>query len=318
MSKPAVIINPQSGRGNGKGVALADKLSSNRNIPIHVLRDFRALNDVLKDFAALGVTEIYISSGDGTIQAIQTFLAESKVFTSLPRLCLLPHGTTNMTAADLGFRSRSLDQQANYIVSHAREDLRSRPTLRLLNPRDGHIRHGMFLGVGAIVDATLYCQRAFNDKGVTGSTAPLKVLAGAVWKAMAKPADFSDPTRFDRPYDITIRKGDGVVCSGQQLMAMSTTLEKLVLHARPFWGGKVGPIRSTVLPYPVPNLVRWLVPTLYGTERRKGPPGARSFSTDRFEIESPHLFVLDGEFFEGPAGGPMKIESGPVFTYICG
>jgi diacylglycerol kinase (ATP) len=74
----------------------------------------------------------------------------------------------------------------------------------------------------------------------------------------------------------------------------------------------------SVIPYPVPSLVRWLVPIIYGGENRKVPKGAISFSSENFEVETPHSFVLDGEFFEAPENGPLKIETGPQFTFICG
>jgi diacylglycerol kinase (ATP) len=318
MKRAGVIVNPKAGRGSGKGLALAERLSRNRALPIAVLRDFRELESILINFARADIEEIYISSGDGTIQAIQTYIAEGRMFRTLPRLCLLPHGTTNMTAADLGFRHKSVEAQAIYIEGHSREDLRSRPTLRAVNPGDGPARHGMFLGAGAVADATLYCQRAFNDKGIKGSWATFAVLGGAALKTAFSAPDPTDANRFDRPYPITITKGSGQVCSGFQLLALCSTLDKLILGARPFWGGKHGPIRVSVFPYPVPSVPRWMFSVLYGSENRKAPAGARSFSTDRFEIETPALYVLDGEFFEGPAQGPLKIESGPIFTYICG
>jgi diacylglycerol kinase (ATP) len=318
MSRIGVIINPKSGRGNGKGVALANMLVGNKAIMISVLRDFKELGHTLASFAKAGVAELYISSGDGTVQAIQTLIAERKMFSEIPRLCLLPHGTTNMTASDLGFRHRSLDAQAAFIQGSQRDDLRSRPTLRVLNPRDGFTRHGMFLGAGAVADATIYCQRAFNDKGVKGSWATFSVLAGAALKTAFLPPNLADPNRFDRPYPITVRKGDGVVADGQQLLVLCSTLDRLILRADPFWGAKTGPVRVSVFPFPVPNVFRWLIPVLYGSANRRGPPGARSFSTDRFEIETTSLYVLDGEFFEGPEHGALRIEAGSVFTYICG
>jgi hypothetical protein len=61
-----------------------------------------------------------------------------------------------------------------------------------------------------------------------------------------------DVTRFDRPLPIEITS-DGInYCTGTQLLMVSTTLERLVLGARPFWGGKLAPIRTSVFPYPVP------------------------------------------------------------------
>ena len=61
---------------------------------------------------------------------------------------------------------------------------------------------------------------------------------------------------------------------------MSTTLDKLVLNTRPFWGGKTAPIRTTVFPYPVPSVLRWLLPVMYGGENRTPPPGSVSFCSD--------------------------------------
>ncbi len=318
MSRAGVLINPSSGRGNGKGQALANRLQNTKHIDVHVLKGFDELHPALNRFAAAGVTDLFISSGDGTIQAIQTSLAEKNIFRQLPQICLLPHGTTNMTAADVGFRHRSVETQARAIENMQFDELQTRPTLRVVNPKDGVVRHGMFLGTGAVAYATLYCQRALNDRGISGSLATFTVLAKAALKSAFSAPDPSDPKRFDRPYPILLRRGDGIVCNGEQLLCLCTTLDKLILGARPFWGGKTGPIRISIFPYPVPNVPRWLLPLLYGREKRSVPTGAISFCTDRFQIDTPSIYVLDGEFFEGPENEALKIESGPIFTYIRG
>jgi diacylglycerol kinase (ATP) len=274
------------------------------------------LPDALATFAAAGVTDLFISSGDGTVQAIQTILAEHRMFRQLPQLCLLPHGTTNMTAADIGFRHMSIETQARAIENLQFDDVQSRPTLRVINPRDGLVRHGMFLGTGSVADATLYCQRMLNDRGITGSFATFSVLAKAVLKAGWSKPDPSDPNRLDRPYPTLVRRGDGTVCNEEKLFVICTTLQKLILGTRPFWGGKSGPVRVTIMPYPVPSLVRWLLPMMYGGENRSAPSGAISFCSDRFQIDTPSMYVLDGEFFEGPEHEALRVESGQMLSYI--
>ena len=99
---------------------------------------------------------------------------------------------------------------------------------------------------------------------------------------------------------------------------LATTLEKLILGTRPFWGGKTGAIRSTVFPYPVPSIPRWLLPIMYGSEARKSPPGSSSFCAEHLAIATPVSFVIDGEFFEPPENEALRVETGPVFTYVCG
>jgi diacylglycerol kinase (ATP) len=316
--RAGVLINPKSGRGNGKGVALAEKLSGAGNVSLRVLDDFTRLTPYLYEMAKDGVTDLFISSGDGTIQAIQTLIAEKQVFTAPPKICLLPHGTTNLTAADLGFKYRNITAQAAYIKKLEHKDLRVRSSLRIVNPRDGTVRHGMTLGLGAASEATRHAQIAFNDKGVKGNLASFATIGGSIAKGLFTKPKQTDPKRFDRPYEMSIRKEGQLLCEGPQLMLIASTLEKMFFSTKPFWGGKTGPIRVSVIPYPVPSLVRWLLPLMYGSENRKAPKGAISFSSESFEIETPHVFVMDGEFFEAPENGPLKIETGPQFTFICG
>lgn len=318
VTRSALIVNPSSGKASGKGLALAHKLQHHLNVTVNVLERFELLPAIINELAGKGVTDLFISSGDGTIQAIQTDLAERRPFKTLPRLGLLSHGTTNMTAADLGFRHRSLDAQAAFIANPQTTELRHRPTLRAANPRDGRPRHGMFLGTGAISKATLFCQQAFNAKGVKGDWATFATLAGAVSRLLFTAADPADQSRFDRPYPIEVTADGKSYATGEQLLLLSTTLNKLILGTKPFWGGKQAPIRTSILPYPVPNIARWLVPVMYGGEMRKVPQGAISFASGSLDITTPITFVIDGEFFEPPESEALRVETGPVFTYIRG
>lgn len=318
MTRAGLIVNPRSGKASGKGLALAEKLRDVRNVSVRVLERWDQLSRFIDELASEGVSDLFISSGDGTIQAIQTELAERRPFTRLPRLALLPHGTTNMTAADLGFRHRSIEAQAAFLRDLQPAELRERPTLRCVNPADGRPRHGMFLGTGAVSMATLYCQEAFNAKGVKGSWATFATLAAAVGRSLFSAPDPADRTRFDRPYPIAIEAGGGRIVGGEHLLMLATTLDKLILGSKPFWGGKTGPIRASVFPYPVPSIPRWLLPMMYGGENRRVPPGAASLCTDALTIRTSVSFVIDGEFFEPPGDGGLRVETGPVFTYVCG
>lgn len=317
MRRAGLIVNPLAGKSQGKGVTLAGKLGATSGVSVHILRQFAELRSALQRFAAEAVTDLFISSGDGTVQAIQTMLAEDEVFAELPRLCLLPHGTTNMTAADVGFRHKGLEAQLAMLRNVAPEVTTERPTLRAINPRDGQPRHGMFLGTGAVSEATLFCQRAFNARGVKGNTAVFATLAGAVLRTMFTAPDPADHARFDRPFDISLQKDGKHLLQGPQLLLLATTLDKLILGARPFWGGKQAPIRVSAFPYPVPSVVRWLLPIMYGSEQRRMPQGATSLSAASIAVSSPVSYVIDGEFFEGPVSEPLRLETGPVFTYLC-
>jgi hypothetical protein len=314
--KAGVIVNPAAGRGNGKGLALARMLQGQGHVNLQVMQNFDSLRSMLSALAAAEVTDLFISSGDGTIQAIQTLLAETRLFGNRPRLCILPHGTTNLTGIDIGFSQRNIASQAAFISSLPHRPVLKRHSLRIVNPRDGFIRHGMTLGAGAAARATRLTQTDFNDRGKKGQLAAARMLAGAVGKALFTRPRPGDLARLDRPCTMHIWHEGQIIADGPQLMFFATTLEKQFFNTRPFWGGRNGEIRASLFPYPMPNLVRWLPTLMYGSEDRKVPPGCISFSGHAFEISCPEPFVMDGEFFEAPLEGALRVETGPAFEFI--
>ena len=316
--KVGLIVNPSSGKNSGKGLALASKLANNAQVPSLVLSSFNELEAGLRHLNEQGITDLAISSGDGTIQAIQTFLAEQSIFKAQPRLILLPHGTTNMTAQTLGVTTRNLDRLAAMLQSLPTmmgAETRISPTLRIDNPADHKPRHGMFTGTGAIWKAVQFCQTAVHGAGLKGEWATFATLASAIGGLV-----FSGSTpleqRIARPWPFKAMHNGRVLGQGEQLLFLATTLDKLVLGSKPFWGGKTADMRATILPYPVPQVWRWLIPTLYGNENRKMPPGALSLCGDHFEIETEVSWVIDGEFYDAPSDKPLSISRGTDFTYV--
>ncbi len=317
----ALIVNPRSGGTNRKGLRLAEMLCGT-NTDVTVLDRFETLAPTLERLATEAAETLFISSGDGTIQEIQTRIAEDGLFKRFPTLCLLPHGSTNMTAADIGFSDRSLERQRELILAAGRGMMDgrciTRPTVRVENPADGRPRHGMFLGGGAIAAATLYCQRAFNRRGIRGGLANAATLAVAVGRTLLGLGG-DETERFDRPHPMAVRVDDQPLHEGDQLAVLVTTLEKLILGARPFWGGGGRGMRVSIFGHPPPRfLLRWLPAVLYGGEKRRLPENMRSYTATTVEIATPSGFILDGEAFMPPQDEPLRISLGPEFTYLTG
>ncbi|MFO1034690.1 MAG: diacylglycerol kinase family protein [Hyphomicrobiales bacterium] len=313
-----VIINPSSGRNRGKGLALAEALKPHTAVAVKVLGRFSDLVPSLQALAKSGVDVLYISSGDGTVQAIQTLLAEERIFAALPRLCLIPHGTTNMNAASVGLQIKNVAAQADFIVRNVVSRSVEFPTLRLANPSDGKPRHGMFLGTGALAQAVKLTQTSLNDKGVHGDLAGAVMMGSALWKYLTRAPDPTDLSRIDRPHDMTVAADGAAFCEGPQLLLLVTVLDRLMMGARPFWGSKNAPLRLTRVAYPPPNPLRWTLPLLYGGEARRAPPGADSRAAKCIRISGPTDYALDGEFVNVRAGEALEIETGPSFTYVQG
>ncbi|MGF7161729.1 hypothetical protein FHS85_003370 [Rhodoligotrophos appendicifer] len=316
-----LIVNPKARRASAKGLALAHLVAGKRDVHVRVLDSFSELDAVLQDFSIGRVETIFVSSGDGTVQAIQTALGESSPFSALPRLALLPHGTTNMNAADVGLNGLSLERIAALMQApdllRRWPSIQKRHTLRVVNPRHRTPQHGMFFGTGALAHAALQTQRQLNNRGVGGHIAPAVTLIRSMSKLLfSKPAP-NDISRIDRPHSLDVF-GDGELkCSGDQLLLLATTLRKLVLGSTPFWGGRTAPIRTTVIPYPPPNILRHILPIMYGSEAAARPEGCISFGSAVVEIETRAPFLIDGEFFDPPSEEPLRIETGVEFEYLC-
>ncbi len=314
-----LIVNPKSGKQAGKGLNLAQLLAGRSEIHVKILHRFDDLVPSMCQLAELGIDILAISSGDGTIQQVQTELAERNPFKALPTICLLPHGTTNMTAADLGIGTTNIERQALLLSDvenrKANTHMRRRHTVRIANPRDGKVRHGMFVGTGAVWRGTVFCQQAVHGTGLRGDWATFATLAAAIAKSfLSSNAEGS----ISRPYPMAIRTASGLAFEGEQLLFLATTLERLILGCRPFWGMKCDPLQASIFPYPPPNVLRWLWPAMYGSRNRKMPPGCESFTSNRIMLETQCPFVIDGEFFEPPVGEPLVIETGTELTYVCG
>jgi len=317
-----LLVNPKAGKKSGYGLELAGLLTGQENVEVKIIERFETLPEMMDDFAAREIDILYISSGDGTVQAIQSNIAERGKFARQPHLCLLPHGTTNMTAADLGFGIKSIQGQADFVIATGAgekpQDVRVRPTVKVANPADGMVRHGMFLGTGAAWQGTKFCQTDVHKTGLKGNWATFATLATALLKGAFLPASPNDLSRIDRSYDMRVQADGQPVTEGGQLMFLTTTLQKLILGVRPFWGGANGPMRSTIIPYPPPNVFRWALPLMRGGEDRRVPQGCLSFCADEILIETKCPFVIDGEFFDPPADEPLRITTGPDFSYVCG
>ncbi len=325
----ALIVNPHSGGENRQGLALAEAVRDAPGARVVVLQRFEQLEPALREMAAKPPEALFISAGDGTVQYVQTWLAERSGLPHgrWPLLVLLPHGSTNMTAADIGLKVKGVAEQAGLIGAQGwrRNAARiiARPTVRVANA-EGGAQHGMFIGAGVLAEATLYCRDVFNrGAGIRGQWGPLLTMLKVAGKALLRPARPGEEQRIDRPHEMRVRADGELLGEGWQVALLATTLRKLVLGARPFWGGCAEgmgaaemPLRVSLFGYPVPFLPRWLPKVMYGSEERRMHERMTSRCAWRLEVETTSRFVMDGEEIAVPRNAPLVIERGPVMRYL--
>jgi hypothetical protein len=318
-----VLVNPSARENLRRPNRLEEYLAGRPDVVFGRADRFEDLADILDDFMHREVRAILISGGDGTVQAVQTRLAEMLPADRLPRLAIIPDGTTNMNAADIGVqnpRSRVILERlsvAEYCVRST--NVKRRFTVRVDNPADGAPRHGMFLGLGAIHRAVVMCYRDVHTLGLAGGSANAVTLAKALFSSLVGRDRDGDPDRIYQPTPITIAADGRPHCDGDQFLALVTTLHRLVLASRPFWNQSKEALKVTSVAFPPRRLLSSLPTAMYGLGSRRWLPDAyRSTAATLLEIHTRAPVILDGETLQPPADGPMTVSLGPAFEYLCG
>ncbi len=314
--KVGLISNPlsQQNRRNLSGIAAAAEAAGMAH---RRLADMSELAGHLDDFARREIGLVVVNGGDGTVQAVLTELLERRPFAELPVLALLPRGMTNMTAADAGLRGRPQGAIARLarlvkrggVGSH----LTRRQVLRLENLPGHPPQRGMFFGTGAICQAIEYCQSRVHPWRVEANWAAGVTLAGLLAGWLLRGTKGGPVSG----HLIGVSLDGGPVETGDRLLVLATTLDRLVLYSRPFWGEEDGPLRYTALSHPPRHILRHALGVLYGGPRRRLPPeGYFSRNAWRVSLELDGPFTLDGQPFQPPTDAPLVLTAPDAVDFV--
>ena len=316
MIKIGVINNPLS-QQNKRGLTGIEAVARDAGILDRRLETVAELGSMLDDFAAKEVGLIVVNGGDGTAQAVLTELLERRPFAELPLLALLSGGMTNMTANDVGLRGRPARALERLIAEARQGTLAGRRTerrvLRLENARGLPPQRGMFFGAGGITQAIQYCRTKVHPLRLQANWAAGVTLFGlmAGWLLRGAQGSALSGNR------IAVSLDDGPLDDRERLLVLATTLDRLVLGARPFWNHGGRPIRYTAIAYPPHGLLRAAPRVLYGADDRKAP--AKDYSScgaERLAMTLDGPFTLDGQMLESTDGQPILLTAPETLGFL--
>lgn len=271
----------------------------------------------LDEFAQAGVGLVVVDGGDGTVQAVLTRLFTHNPFPRLPLLAALPAGTTNMTSGDVGLkgnRERSLRRLMAWAEHpQRRAAIKRRAVLRVqAGPEQGPL-YGMFFGTAAIMHGIQFCRQNVHTKGVRGELGPGLAMASLLFDLMR------GNRRHMRPETISVRLDAAPPVNHQSMVLLVSTLERLFLGLRPYWGQGHGPLYYTMLEARPRHLPRVLPALLRGQPhpRLTGEHGYTSHKVNRVELRLDCGFTLDGELHHPPASSaPVVISHGGDVCFV--
>ncbi|NKB49027.1 MAG: YegS/Rv2252/BmrU family lipid kinase [Alphaproteobacteria bacterium] len=125
MSDICVVFNPTAGARRRRRLHEVLASLTARKIPFYI-KETRAAGDARRIAAELPETTgaVVVAGGDGTINEVLNGLAAGKADSrALPELALVPMGTANVLAAEIGLTDLSSENIARTIVGGQRRDV---------------------------------------------------------------------------------------------------------------------------------------------------------------------------------------------------
>jgi len=294
LSSPAFLINPLSHSVAKYGSDLK-RAGVTATANCHVLERFDTLASTVADILAAQCTHVFIEGGDGTIHGVLSmFLAQQPDVDKLPNFTLLPGGMTNLVAAHVGLKRPS---RKKIMALVEKPETQTTVTLPLLGakPADSEDTHyGFLLSTGALPAATRYCVEHIHSKGVGGSAAVRSTLLKVLFSRGIEREIILKPTPL--ALDLGFEK-----IQGDHVITVATTLPRLMIGLRPFWGTQDGRLMITHANentrHIIRNIARMLMPGQSASASAKlARDGFRSWNVDEAVIQLSGEVVLDGEF----------------------
>lgn len=311
-----VISNPGSGHNRDHFRTVERALASCPQVVAHAVTSRTA--DIARALATLASADadtLVINGGDGTVAAVLGLMLESGAFTRPPLIAILPAGTANMTAGDVGVRGRlraAVVRLCRWAAEPDRvREARERTERCLLRVEmNGAVHHGMFLGSGAIISGTEYAHREVHARGVRDDASLALTTLRTVWGVLRDDPAFSTSTRVSLSIDgAPAQEHDALV------LALST-LQRLSFGMHPFWGQGDGPLRFTLVDRGSRHFLPSFIGIICGRPGRRAIPehGYHSANAQELLMEIAGPVNLDGEVLT-PAG-PLRVTPSAALTFL--
>jgi len=296
-----ILLNPQSGRVRRR---LSWWRKRTASVPGAVVLEAVSPPEVARALDQLrgeAVGLLVLIGGDGTLQALLT-AAGLAGREPLPVL-VIPGGTTNMSALGLG-AGRSAEAALRALIRWRRGEgpapaVVHWPLLRVVGA--ARVQQGFFFGTGAVQSGVSYFHERLRPTGIKGTLGPSLALCRMLAALLrGRPHPLLPTTRCQL-------EGDGVRWENDWLLVLASTLDRLLLGCRPYWGQQPAPMHFTAVARNPRRLPRKLVSILRGRGAAvaRSEEGYLSENLHQLTLTGAADFILDGELFH--ANSPLQV-----------
>jgi len=311
--RTGVINNPLSFKNRRPSTlpAVLDVLKSHPRIPHHEVDRPEDIGAATRALLNAGSELLIVNGGDGTVQAVLTALFGGGPLHGLPLLAVLPSGTTNMVAADIGALVHPVRALRSLLAAardgHLLGTAVQRPVMRAEIAPDAPPIFAMFFGSGAIYHGITFCRRYIAALGLRGELGPGLALAVFLGKiALGQGASLFPPLQLSGRLD------GKPLRAGAYRGVLVSTVSRQFLGLRPFWGCEPAPLKYSAMSYAPQHLWRAAPAIMRGKPNRYVRPeyGYTSRNAHQVELHFDCGFTLDGELFASCAAAPVRLSNG--------
>lgn len=260
-----------------------------------------------------GVIAIAMAGGDGTVHHAITHLLNRASGAQLPPLAILPTGTTNVVAQDIG-AAMAPTRELRALLKRIDDDGLSSGlvTRRTMVVRIGDAvapRYGLMGGGAGVYQGTVLIRRHLRRLGARGALGPIAGMARMI-----------GPLLIGHNPITPVAADIASLPPARYLMILLSTLHSLSPGVTPFWGTGPGALRLTLVREQPRHFARAIWPALRGRPGAFTTPenGYISLNADSIEIRMNGGFVLDGEILELSDDQPLRVTAGPELVFLRG
>ncbi len=316
---PVFVINPKSHKVNMHGSILTQIAVDYGDIPIVNFDGRTPLDDALTPLLQQGRDTIYVEGGDGTVlAALTTCFASRSSGAPLPRLAILPGGSTNLAHQVLGLKQidagalkQRLDQRHQDKL-HA--ELTAHKALLIETSETKTPFVGFLLSTGSLARLMLYTQENLH-----GKTRGWVSIARAIFQLALFPRStkYADGQPLIRPSQFTRIDSDASENSVEKAFSIVSTFRELSLGLSPFWGRDDAPIGFTHAAWPIRRLRLGIAKAvLGGAPKSLERHGLTSEGCAELVFRTEGPVILDGEELPMPKDKTFKVSVSPDLEFI--
>ena len=313
-----LISNPNSGHNRDQFRRLSGLLDAQPNIIHCITESSQQIPAALEQLRQQPIEALAINGGDGTLSATLGHALENRIFGKLPPVVVLPGGTANMSAGDVGVRgtlAAAVSRLCAWSNGEAPESQRiQRVMMRVCVEPDSRPHYGMFLGAGAVIQGTEYAHRELHSRGLRDDFSVALGALRTLWGVVRREGQ----CRRAVDVNLHLQERSGWDRHRTLILAVSS-LHRLFMGIDPFWGEGPGALRISVIENDCRRFLLSFPSIARGRPNRLARPenGYFSYNTDHITLQIDAAFNLDGEILYGSdADGTVTISASKPITFL--